>query len=92
MTMQFTFFVAVKNAIELHRYINVILERWFPTAVWTHNVVAITQILGGEENEKDGTTAEKTKRKKAELIDFQVTAEINPNHLENEVRKIGYPT
>ena len=87
--MHFTFYVTVQNPIELQRWINKIIEHWWPSSKWESNVLAVTQVLEEEEPEVD--KPKNKNLKKPTTITFMVEAQIMPSQLNNMVRKYGHP-
>ncbi len=75
--MEFTFYLAVKNPMQLQKEIIETLELWWPEAEWEHNVSSITQILTEQTEDPELKDA----------ISFVIIAEINKNHLKNSLCK-----
>jgi len=70
--MLFTFIVTAKNKKELDIQISQVLEKWYPSTLWMHELQSIEQLLT-EQAESDDP-----KKKQQVVLAFEVHVEVYP--------------
>jgi hypothetical protein len=69
--MLFTFVTTAKNSKELDINISQILEKWYPSSLWMHELSSIEQLLvEQDESNKD--------QKKQVVLAFEIHVEVYP--------------